>query len=64
MFVDNQKKYELKFNELDFETNRQINIHKDYKIYKSKRQKIHKLFIHPKNELDIYKEFGRWIMSF
>ena len=55
MLVDNQKKYELKFNELDFETNRQINIHKDYKIYKSKRQKIHKLFIHPKNELDIYK---------
>lgn len=55
MLVDNQKKYELKFNELDFETNRQINIHKDYKIYESKRQKIHKLFIHPKNELDIYK---------
>ena len=55
MLVDNQIKYELKFNKLDFETNKQINIHKDYEIYKSKRQKIHKLFIHPKNELDIYK---------
>ena len=51
MLVDNEMKYELKFNELDFETNRQINIHKDFESYKNKRQKIHKLFIHPKNEL-------------
>ena len=40
MLVDNQKKYELKFNELDFETNRQINIHKDYEIYKSENKKF------------------------
>ena len=55
MLVDHQMKYELKFDELDFETNRQINIHKDYKTYKTQRKKIHKLFIHPKNELAIYK---------
>ena len=54
MLVDEVLKYELKFDELDFETNRQINIHKDYEIYKSIKQKIHKLFIHPKNELAIY----------
>ena len=58
MLVDNQVKYELKFDELDFETNRQINIHKDYKTYQNQRKKIHKLFIHPKNELAIYNR--RW----
>ena len=55
MSVDNKLKYEVKFDELDFETNRQINIHKDFKTYKSKRLKIHKLFIHPNNQLDIYE---------
>ena len=41
-------------NKLDFSTNRDINIHKDYADFRNKRINIHKSFIHPSNELKIY----------
>tara|TARA_B100000965_G_C19507528_1_gene720399 strand:- start:279 stop:1196 length:918 start_codon:yes stop_codon:yes gene_type:complete len=56
MYIDKQLKYQLKFNEIDFETNRQTNIHKDYSAYQKLREKIHKMYIHPNNELQIYKK--------
>ena len=56
MYIDKQLKYQLKFNKIDFETNRQTNIHKDYSAYQKLREKIHKLYIHPNNELQIYKK--------
>ena len=65
MLVDGQLKYELFFDEIDFETNREINIHKDFKAYQNKREKTHKLFIHPKNGLQIYnRELGNGLLCF
>ena len=65
MYVDKQLKYQLKFNEIDFETNRQINIHKDYSAYQKMREKIHKMYIHPNNELQIYKKgIGNGLICF
>ncbi len=65
MLVDGQLKYELFFDEIDFETNREINIHKDFKAYQNKREKTHKLFIHPKNDLQIYnRELGNGLLCF
>ena len=65
MYVDKQLKYQLKFDEIDFETNRQTNIHKDYNAYEKQREKIHKMYIHPNNELQIYKKnIGNGLMCF
>ena len=65
MYIDEQLKYQLKFNEIDFETNRQTNIHKDYSAYQKSREKIHKMYIHPNNELQIYKkDIGNGLICF
>ena len=65
MYVDNQLKYQLKFDEIDFETNRQTNIHKDYTAYQNLREKIHKMYIHPNNDLQIYKKnIGNGLICF
>ena len=65
MYVDEVLKYNLKFDELDFDNNHQINIHKDYNAYHELKKKIHQLYIHPKNELDIYnRNLGNGIIYF
>ena len=65
MYIDQQLKYQLKFDEIDFETNRQTNIHKDYSAYQKLRDKIHKMYIHPNNELQIYKKnIGNGLICF
>ena len=65
MYIDNDLKYQLKLDEIDFETNRQINIHKDYGAYQKSREKIHKMYIHPNNELQIYKrDIGNGLICF
>ena len=65
MYIDNDLKYQLKLDEIDFETNRQINIHKDYSAYQKSREKIHKMYIHPNNELQIYKrDIGNGLICF
>ena len=65
MYIDQQLKYQLKFDEIDFETNRQTNIHKDYSAYQKQREKIHKMYIHPNNELQIYKKnIGNGLICF
>ena len=65
MYIDQQLKYQLKFDEIDFETNRQTNIHKDYSAYQKLREKIHKMYIHPNNELQIYKKnIGNGLICF
>ncbi len=65
MYVDEVLKYDLKFDELDFDNNHQINIHKDFNAYQEHRHKIHQLFIHPNNELEIYnRSLGNGIIDF
>ena len=65
MYIDQQLKYQLKFDEIDFETNIQTNIHKDYSAYQKQREKIHKMYIHPNNELQIYKKnIGNGLICF
>ena len=39
MYVDEVLKYNLKFDELDFDNNHQINIHKDYNAYHELKKK-------------------------
>ena len=65
MYVDEVLKYDLKFDELDFDNNHQINIHKDFNAYQEHRHKIHQLFIHPNNELKIYnRSLGNGLIDF
>ena len=65
MYVDEVLKYDLKFDELDFDNNHQINIHKDFNAYQEHRHKIHRLFIHPNNELEIYnRSLGNGLINF
>ena len=65
MYVDEVLKYDLKFDELDFDNNHQINIHKDFNAYQEHRHKIHQLFIHPNNELEIYnRSLGNGLIDF
>ena len=46
---------------LDFSYNKQINIHKDYTAFHELKESVHKLYIHPENELPIYDpKFRRW----
>ena len=54
MYLDNQLKFSQKMDKLDFSTNRDINIHKDYVEYHNKRRHFHKSFIHHNNKLEIY----------
>tara|TARA_B100001287_G_scaffold266254_1_gene260015 strand:- start:28809 stop:30494 length:1686 start_codon:yes stop_codon:yes gene_type:complete len=54
LFLDEQLYFELKIDELDFETTKQINVYKDYKAYQNNMESIHKLFIHPLNNLSFY----------
>ena len=65
LFVDGLLKYDLKLDELDFDINDQVNIHKDYQEYQASRNKVHKLYIHPSNELDLYdRKIGNGILNF
>lgn len=52
--LDNKVVFDHKIDELDFETTKQINIYKDYKAYKNRRESIHKVYIHPQNKLLFY----------
>jgi hypothetical protein len=54
MYLDGVLKFSQSMRELDFSTNRDINIHKDYADFRNKRLNIHKSFIHPNNALAIY----------
>ena len=54
LYYDDQLYFDLKIDELDFETTKQINVYKDYKAYQNKRESIHKLYIHPLNSLSFY----------
>ena len=49
---------------LDFSYNKQINIHKDYTAFHEQKESVHKLYIHPENELPIYdRSLGDGIIS-
>lgn len=54
LYLDDVLKFSQSMNKLDFSTNRDINIHKDYADFHNKRINIHKSYIHPSNELKIY----------
>ena len=50
---------------LDFNTNKQINIHKDYYAYHEQKESVHKLYVHPENNLPIYRrELGNGTIHF
>ena len=55
LLVDSTLIYHQKMDELDFSTNRYINAHMDYGIYKTNRKSYHKCFKLPNNKLDIYE---------
>ena len=52
--VDNELICAQKFDELDFSTVRNINIYKDYVVYKNNNWHYHKSFIEAGNKLEIY----------
>ena len=54
VWIDGNMHFEQEMKSLDFSTNKQINIHKDYYAYHEQKESIHKLYIHPENNLPIY----------
>lgn len=54
MYLDDVLKFKQLMKKLDFSTNRDINIHKDFADFRNKKLNIHKSYIHPKNALEIY----------
>ncbi len=65
VWIDGNVHFEQEMKSLDFSTNKQINIHKDYYAYHELKESIHKLYIHPENCLPIYKrELGNGVIEF
>ena len=65
VWIDGNIHFEQEMKSLDFSTNKQINIHKDYYAYHEQKESIHKLFIHPENNLPIYnRELGNGTIHF
>lgn len=50
--------WEQKMDRLNFATNRYINSHMDYFLYKKKKKSYHRFFKQPNNELEIYGQFN------
>lgn len=55
MMLDTTLIYHQKMSELDFSTNRYINAHMDYGVFKNNRKSYHKCFLLPNNKLNIYE---------
>lgn len=53
--VNDQVQYSAVFDRLNFETNRYMNAHIDYNLFKKYRKHYHRLFKTENNPLDIYK---------
>jgi len=53
--ADGKLVYKLEMDELDFDVNRNMNSHVDYKLLKYGNKSYHKLFVEPNNRLPIYK---------
>ena len=65
VWIDGNMYFEQEMKSLDFSTNKQINIHKDYYAYHEQKESVHKLFIHPENKLPIYRrELGSGTIHF
>ena len=64
VWLDDKLIFSQKMDVLDFSYNKQINIHKDYKAFHEQKESVHKLYIHPENELPIYdRSLGDGIIS-
>lgn len=55
LWIDSTLIYHQKMDELDFDTKRYVNAHKDYAIYKASRKSYHRCYKLPNNKLNIYK---------
>lgn len=55
MMVNGNKHYSHAMRELDFDTFRQINCHKDHELFHSNRWRYHKCFLAENNTLEIYE---------
>ena len=65
VWIDGNIHFEQEMKSLDFSTNKQINIHKDYYAYHEQKESVHKLYIHPENNLPIYRrELGNGTIHF
>ena len=64
VWLDDKLIFFQKMDVLDFSYNKQINIHKDYTAFHELKESVHKLYIHPENELPIYdRSLGDGIIS-
>ena len=65
VWIDGNVHFEQEMKSLDFSTNNQINIHKDYYAYHEQKESVHKLYVHPENNLPIYRrELGNGTIHF
>lgn len=54
--VDGEMVFGQRMERLDFSTNRHINCHMDYALYKSEKASFHKSHVAPNNQLPIYRD--------
>ncbi len=56
--IDGDQFFKMSLDSLDFSTNRYINAHKNYAIFKDSKSSIHRCYRAPNNKLDIYQADG------
>lgn len=61
--IDGEEFFSMSLDSLDFSTNRYINAHKNYTIFKESKSSIHRCYKAPNNKLDIYKTAGDGILE-
>lgn len=54
--IDGELIYEQEMEKLDFNTNRYMNAHTDYDIFMNRKKSVHKCYLEPNNQLEIYKQ--------
>lgn len=65
LFRDGELMFESQLDSLNFETFRQINTYKDYRLYHERGWHYHRSYLTPHNELEVYKlARNNGIMSF
>lgn len=64
LFQDGENVYEFRLDEMPFGVTRYIHSHMDYAEKVGRKRNVHKLFVEPNNQLKIYEENKRGILSF
>ncbi len=61
--LDGEQQYEMRLDSLDFSTNRYINAHKNYEVFRKEKSSFHRCFYMESNPLEIYSKDSNGIIQ-